>query len=212
MFDIEYKGGNTVTVATKKTTVVIDPKRSVNGQKDVVVAGAVEVATESRFALNSADAKLSIEGPGEYEVGDVAIRGIPATRHLDTDADEQISTIYRLEVGDSRIAVIGNITPKVTEEQLEAVGVVDILIIPVGGNGYTLDAESAALIARQIGPKAIIPVHYADETLKYEVPQDDLERFVKELALPVEEPGVKYKIKSSATLPATVSIVRIDRS
>lgn len=212
MFDIEYKGGNTVVVSTKKTTVVIDPKRSVNGQKDVVVAEAVEVATEPRFAVNGSDAKLHVEGPGEYEVGDIAIRGVPATRHLDAETDEPIGTIYRVEIGDVRIAVIGNIAPKVTEDQLEAVGVVDIVIIPVGGNGYTLDAESAAMLVRQIGPKAVIPVHYADDALTYEVPQDELDRFVKELALPVEEPGAKYKVKSSATLPATVSIVRIDRS
>src|SRR5688572_2518969 len=107
MFEIEYKGGNGVVVATKKTQVVIDPKLSVNGLKDLTVTDAVELATEARFLVNGKDAKLVVEGPGEYEIGDISIRGTRATRHIDTSADEPVSTIYRLEIGDVRIAVLG---------------------------------------------------------------------------------------------------------
>lgn len=212
MFEIEYKGGNALVVTSKKNTLVVDPKRSVIGQSDLAIEGAIEVATEPRFALNNSSAKLCIEGPGEYEVGDIAIRGVRAWRHIDTEVDEPIDTIYRVEIGDVRIAIIGNIMPKVSEEQLEAIGVVDIAIIPVGGNGYTLDAENAAAIVRQIDPRAAIPVHYADSGIKYEVAQDEVERFVKELAAPVETVGAKYKLKSAATLPATLTTVIIERS
>lgn len=212
MFDIEYKGGNAVVVTSKKNQLVFDPNLSVVGLKDVSVREAIEVATEPRFATNDATAKLHIEGPGEYEIGDVSIRGVKATRHLDTDADEPISTIYRVEIGDVRLAVIGNITSKLSEEQLEEIGVVDMVVIPVGGGGYTLDATSATTIVRQIGPRVVIPVHYADTVLKYEVPQDELETFVKEMAAPVEEAGSKYKIKSSSALPQVLTVIKIDRS
>lgn len=212
MFDIEYKGGNGIVIATKKTQVVIDPKLSVNGLKDLSVKDAVEVATEARFALNDKEARLAIEGPGEYEVGDVAIRGIRATRHLDTSADEPVGTIYRLEVGDMRIAVLGNVVPKLSEEQLEGIGVVDIVIVPIGGNGYTLDAVGAVTVVRQIDPRVVIPVHYADSAIKYEVPQDDLELFVKELAVPTEDAGVKFKVKAASSMPQVLTIIKVDRS
>ncbi len=213
MFDIEYKGGNGVIVATKKTQVVIDPQLSVVGLKNLSVKDAVELATEARFAVvNDESARLQIEGPGEYEIGDVSIKGIRATRHLDTSTDEPISTIYRIEIGDIRLAVLGNIAPKLDEDQLEEIGVVDILIIPVGGSGYTLDATSAAMIVRQIEPKVVIPVHYADAALKYEVPQDDLDTFTKELAAPVEDGGSKYKVKSVASLPQVLTVVTVARS
>ena len=162
MFDIEYKGGNSVVFTTKKTTLVADPKTYIVGLKDTTIKEAIELATEARFALQSKDAVLAIEGPGEYEIGDFSIRGISAVRHIDTEADERVATIYRIEVGDVRIALLGNIAPKLSEDQLEAVGVVDMLVIPVGGGGYTLDATSAATIVRQIDPKVVIPVHYAD--------------------------------------------------
>lgn len=211
MFDIEYKGGNGVVIATKKLNAVIDPKLSVIGLKDLSVKDALEIATEARFASDSKDVQLALEGPGDYELGPFSIKGVPAIRHLDTSADEKIATIYRIEVGDTRIALIGNISPKLDEDQLEAIGLIDILILPVGGGGYTLDATSAASVVRQIDPKVVIPVHYADDSLKYEVPQDTLETFVKELGAPVEITA-KYKVKSASLLPVVFTVVEVTRS
>lgn len=211
MFDIEYKGGNGVVLSTKKLNAVIDPKLSVIGLKDLAVKDALEIATEARFAINDADAQLSIESPGDYELGPFSVHGVAAQRHLDASDTEKLSTMYRIEVGDVRIAVLGNIDATLSEEQLEGIGVVDIIIIPVGGGGYTLDATSAASLVRQIDPKVIIPVHYADSGLTYEVPQDTLETFVKELGAPVETTA-RYKVKSAATLPATLTIVEVTRS
>lgn len=211
MFDIEYKGGNTVVLSTKKTTIVADPKLSVVGLKDIVTKDAIELGTEARFLTNHVDAKLVIEGPGEYEIGDFSISGIPAQRHIDTAEQQKLATIYRIGINDIRIAVLGNIAPKLTEDELEGLGVIDILIIPVGGTGYTLDATSAATIVRQIEPKAVIPVHYADDALKYEVPQDALETFTRELGAPVEDSVAKYKLKSAASIPQTLTVVPLTR-
>ena len=122
-----------------------------------------------------------------------------------------ISTIYRVEIGDARIGIVGNIDKKISDEQLEALGLIDILIIPVGGGGYTLDATDAASLVRSIDPKVVIPVHYADNSLKYEVPQDDLKLFIAELGAPVET-VTKYKLKQLPIVPATLSVVEITRS
>jgi L-ascorbate metabolism protein UlaG (beta-lactamase superfamily) len=175
------------------------------------VKDVVEIATESRFALNSPAAKLHIEGPGEYEVGDFSIRATAAIRHIDASDAKPLSTMYRVEIGDVRLAVLGNIESKLTEDQLESLGVIDLLILPVGGGGYTLDATSAAAMVRQIGPKAVIPVHYADSALQYEVAQDTLEVFTKELAAPVETVS-KYKVKSAASIPQVLTVIELARS
>lgn len=211
MLEIEYKGGNGVIISTKGTMALIDPKLSVVGLKDLSIKNDVEIATEARFKVDAPDARLIIESPGEYEIGDFSIVGVAATRHIDTEKDEKLTTVYRIETSDIRLALIGNIAQKLSEEQLETLGVVDILIIPVGGGGYTLDASSAATLVRQIDPKAVIPVHYADAGLSYEVPQDDLEVFTKELGVPVEKMP-KYKVKNAATLPPALTIIEIARS
>ena len=212
MFDIEYKGGNGVVLSTKKASIVVDPKLSLIGLKDLSVKDAIELATEERFAVNSEDAKLVIEGPGEYGIADFDIRGIAAQRHLDAETDPKRSTMYRIEAGEIRVALIGNVFEKLKEDQLEDLGVVDVLIIPVGGNGYTLDAEGAAALVRSIDPKAVVPVHYDDSALKYEVPQGDVEEFVKALGVPTEDVTGKYKLKNASALPPTLTVIKLARS
>ena len=211
MLEIEYKGANGIVISSKKANLVFDPKVSVVGLKDLNVKDAVEIATEARFALNSSDAKLVIEGPGEYGVADFDIRGVAAQRHLDAESDPKASTIYRVESGDIRIAVVGNVYEKITEDQLEDIGIIDVLVVPVGGSGYTLDATGAATITRQIDPKIVIPVHYADDAIKYEVPQSDLETFTGELGVTVEETP-KLKLKNAAALPPTLTVFKVVRS
>lgn len=211
MMDIEYKGGNSVVLSTKKASIVVDPNLSVVGLKNVSVKDAVELATEARLALSADDAKLVIEGPGEYGISDFDIRGVAAQRHLDTEADAKLSTMYRVESGDIRVAIIGNIYGKLSEDQLEALGIVDVAIVPIGGGGYTLDPIAAGELVAKIDPKVVIPVHYADDDVAYEVPQAGFDEFVKELGVPVEETS-KYKIKSGSSFPATLTIIKLTRS
>lgn len=211
MFDIEYKGGNTVVISARKSQLITDPKQSVIGLKDADTKGSIELATEARFAIDSMTSILAIEGPGEYEIADFSIRGVSARRHIDGAETEPLATIYRIEVGDVRIGLLGNIDEHLSEDQLEALGVVDVLIIPVGGGGYTLDPVAAVALTRRIDPKAVIPVHYADPALKYEVPQESLDVFVKDLAAPVETVS-KYKVKSAVSIPPVLTVIEITRS
>lgn len=211
MFEIEYKGGNSVIISSKKTSLYVDPKLSVVGLNDIKIRDGVQIATEQRFVLDNLSGVLTIERPGEYEVGDFTIKGVAARRHIDTDSDDKIATIYSIEFDNIRIGLLGNVAADLDEDQQEALGVLDILILPVGGNGYTLDATSAASIVRQLDPKVVIPVHYADTALRYEVPQDTLDTFTKELGVPEEVTRGKYKIKSAASLPQTLTLIALER-
>lgn len=211
MFEIEYKGANCVVISTKKAKIIVDPKLSIVGLKDVPIKEAVELITEHRFAVNNPDSRLLIDGPGEYGVADFDIVGVPARRHIDSENEGLLSTMYRVEIGETRIGIIGNIDGKLTDEQLEALGVLDILILPVGGNGYTLDATSASSLIKMISPKIVIPIHYADKHLKYEVPQSEIDTFITELGAPVEE-MVKYKYKQQVAAQAPLTVVKISRS
>lgn len=211
MFEIDYKGANSLIISTKKVKLVIDPKLSLVGLKDIPTKGCVELLTEERFGVFDAESILTIEGPGEYGVAEFDIKGIPARRHIDNEASKQLSTMYRLTVGDTRIGIIGNIDKKLSEDQLESLGVLDILIIPVGGGGYTLDSVDAANLVKLIDPKIVIPTHYADSHIKYEVPQDGLDRFVSEIGASVET-VLKYKQKQALVASNTISIIEIARS
>ena len=86
---------------------------------------------------------------------------------------------------------------KLTESQVDDIGVVDILLVPVGGN-YTINAKEAVGVIGQIEPKIIIPMHYKIKDLKVEI--EGPEKFIKELGLTPEKVD-KYKI-SKKLLPA----------
>lgn len=210
--EIEYKGANCIEISANKAVAVIDPKLSLVGLKDYLPKGAIQIATSEEFAVKDASPKLTIDGPGEYEVSKVSVKGIPAGRHIDTDLDEHKATIYRVEAGGIRVGIIGHINAKLSDAQLEELGVLDILCIPVGGRGYTLDAHNAATMARQIGPKVVIPTHYADKDLNYEVPQDDLDLFKKELGASLSDVVSKLKLKSRGALPEAMSLIEITRT
>lgn len=206
--DIEYKGANCIVIMTKKTTLVIDPKLSSVGLKDVRPKNAVVLATQSPLLAHDDDAVV-IDRPGEYEVRNVSIVGAPAARLIDHDETLQ-STIYKVTIADISFAIIGHVAVPLTEEQLETLGVIDVAIVPVGGSGYTLDAHQAVGVVRQIDPKVVIPTHYADKALTYEVPQMDLEPFVKELSAVNHETMPKWKLKG--ILPDVLTLVELERT
>ena len=207
MFEVEYKGANNVIFTTKMVKIAFDPALSLVGLRDTLGVQDVEILSEDRFAASNVTPRLLFSGPGEYEVGDVSLKGVAAWRHIDTETDVKKSTIDGV-----RVVIIGNVAPKLSESQLEDIGVVDVVVIPVGGGGYTLDATSAAHMVRQLEPKVVIPVHYADGALHYEVPQDDLSVFVGEMGVETIDAGSKWKVKGTASLPEQLSIITVARS
>lgn len=204
--DIEYKGANCIVISTKQATLVIDPKLSEVGLKDVLPKDAVVVATQSSFSVPNDE--VAVDQPGEYEVKNISITGVGAQRHIDTTG--KAATMYRIATSDFAVAVVGHVATPLTEEQLEALGVVDVAIVPIGGSGYTLDSHQAVSVARQLDPKIVIPTHYADKAITYEVPQMELEPFIKECGAPVEQ-TTKLKLKAGA-LPETLTVYELQRT
>lgn len=208
--EIEYKGANSLVFKTGSTSLVVDPKLSLVGKKDVKVDGYIELVTNPKFITEGeAKPKITIEGPGEYEVSGISIRGVSAKGYSE---EESKSVIYRLDIAGFRVAVLGHIKSPLSESQLEGLGVVDIVTVPVGGNNYTLNAHEAAAIVRQIDPKIVIPTHYKDNDLRYEVDQDDMEGFLKELGATQHDITDKLKMKPGAVLPVVLTIVEIKKT
>ena len=205
--DFEYKGANCVVINSKQATVVIDGNLASVGLKTYAPKDAIEIATQRGFA--GADGRVTIDMPGEYEVSDISILGIPAQRLIDFDGS-QATTMYKVTFSDLSVAVLGHVATPLSDEQLEALGVVDVLIVPVGGGGYTLDAHHAVEAVHKIDPKVVIPTHFADADIAYEVPQEGLEPFLKELGA-AHELTAKWKVKNGA-LPEILTVVELTRS
>jgi L-ascorbate metabolism protein UlaG (beta-lactamase superfamily) len=169
---------------------------------------AIVAATQSDFAVSSEG--VVIDQPGEYEVSNVTFIGVAAKRLIDHD-DSLNATMYRMVIGGITFAIVGHVATPLTEEQLEAIGVIDVAIVPVGGSGYTLDAHQATEVIRQLDPKVVIPTHYADSAVKYEVPQMELEPFTKELSAVDHQVMPTWKIKNGI-LPDVLTLMELTRT
>lgn len=205
--EFEYKGGNCVVITAKQGTIVIDGKLSALGLKDVQPKDAIELATQTGFSSDAG--RVAVDMPGEYEISDVSILGVEAARMIDYDGSLK-ATMYRVAFPELAIAILGHVSTPLTDEQLESLGVVDVLILPVGGGGYTLDANQAVEMVHKINPKVIIPTHYADPHANYEVPQDSLEPFVAKLGASHEVLS-KWKVKNGI-LPEVQTLIELTRT
>ena len=204
--EISYRGANCIVIKSKGATLVIDPTNNVK-VNELNKDGTVVLATQGDFAPKNSSAFV-IDMPGEYERDDVSIKGIAMKRNIDPEGKN--ATLYTIDMAGTKIAVMGHITAPIEDDVLEEIGMVDIVAIPVGGGGYTLDARDAASVVRQISPKIVIPTHYADSSIKYEVPQEPVDQFVKELG-GAHEKTSSLKLKNNS-MPEVITVYVITRS
>ncbi len=192
--EFQYYGANCFRISTKRANVTIDDNLSDLGAKSPMKAGDIAVYS-GPHAKPGAEVKIVIDQPGEYEVSGVSIHGVSARAHMD-EADKKSATVYKVTAEDMRVLVVGHIYPELSDQQLEEIGVVDIMLLPVGGNGYTLDVVGAQKIIKKVEPKLIIPTHYDDKSLSYPVPQQPLDEVIQQLGIESRETVTKLKIKS----------------
>lgn len=207
--EIEFHGANCFRIATKKAAVIVDDNLAELGSKSIAKNGDILIYTKAH-GQPAVEPKLLIDQPGEYEVSNVSIQGIPARAHIDEEGKKN-ATIYKVIADDIRIAITGHVFPELTEKQLEDIGTIDILLIPVGGTGFTLDPVGALKLIKKIEPKIVIPAHYADSKLKYEVPQQDLAEAIKGLAMEPKETIPKLKLKAGDLLGEGTQLIILEK-
>lgn len=193
--DIQFYGANCLTLATKHARIVIDDNLKELGAKTITKAGDIVLFTQAHEDP-ATESKIVINQPGEYEVSGISIYGVAAQAHID-ETGKRTATMYKIVTDDLRILVAGHIYPELSEAQLESIGMIDVMIVPTGGNGYTLDPVGALKVIKKVEPKLVIPTHYDDDNLSFPVSQQPLEEAVKVFAMEVKEPVAKLKLKSS---------------
>jgi L-ascorbate metabolism protein UlaG (beta-lactamase superfamily) len=201
--DIQFYGANCLSVSYKGARIVVDDNLADIGAKSITKSEDVALFTNGS---KEAKARLLFDGPGEYEVSDISVIGISARGHMDEEG-KSTATMFKLIAGDQSILITGHVYPELSESQLEKIGIVDVLIVPVGGNGYTVDPIGAIKLIKDIEPKLVVPTHYADKVLKFEVPQQDLSNALKEMAMEPKETVSKLKLKPGEQSDVTQLII-----
>jgi L-ascorbate metabolism protein UlaG (beta-lactamase superfamily) len=151
-----------------------------------------------------------IDGPGEFEIGGVFITGVQsdsgASGKKRSKDDSPRNTIYVFDYDGITVAHLGDLRQTPTQSEIESLGTVNVVLVPVGGGGG-LNAAKAAEIISLIEPNLVIPMHYATPATK--VSLDSLNKFIKEMGLtkPATQPSLKV---TRSSLPNETHVVVLD--
>jgi L-ascorbate metabolism protein UlaG (beta-lactamase superfamily) len=109
-------------------------------------------------------------GTHESPVGEVV--GIASEHDAAAGTERGPNTIFRFPLDGTTFAHFGDFgQPALRPEQREALGDVDVVLLPIGG-GPTIAPDAAASLVRQLGPRLVVPMHYRTAGIAFLDPPD----------------------------------------
>ena len=180
--------------------IVIDPVDIKTGLKVPKIESQILLITHSDHVNAKAiKTEFLIDEQGEYEIKGVFIKAIACFN------DKHKNIVYKIEADNMKICHLGDFNQKeLDEKQMEDIGEIDILLIPVG----TIDAKAAASIISQIEPRIVIPMMYKIDKLKIKL--DDNKQFLKIMGAEGIEKEKKLKISLKDLPKEETKIIVLD--
>ncbi len=148
----------------------------------------------------------AITGPGEFEIGSVFITGVQMDGQGKKVAELPRNTLYVFDYMGITVAHLGDLHSVPPQTEIEALGGVHVVLVPVGG-GSGLNAAKAAEVVSLLEPNIVIPMHYHTPAAK--VTLDRLDKFLKEMGLHEAETVPFLKVTKSS-LPDETKVVVMD--
>lgn len=204
--DIWWYGHACFRLKSREGTVLTDPYPGSLGLKPPRIDP--DVVTVSHAHPNHSDLSglkagyTLIQEPGEYEVSQIFITGIWTYHDEVKGAERGRNTVYLLEMDDLRVCHLGDLGHMPSDEMVEELGDVDVLLIPVGAHA-TIGAAVASEVVSMLEPRLVIPMHYALPNSKARL--DPVDKFLKEMAL--RPTGTEDALKvSRSSLPVETQV------
>ena len=196
----------------EQVKMVIDPYDNSLGLKFPAMEADVALVTHDHYDHNNVKGlkgdPFVISNPGEYDVKGAVIQGIPSFHDDSKGAERGLNTMYTIEIEGMKLCHMGDFgQAELTPEQVERIGNIDILMIPVGGV-YTIDAAAAGKVLNQIEPRVVIPMHYALPKLKQKL--EKLDELFKVIGVKKPEPQQKLTIRSRDISAEGASLVVLE--
>lgn len=149
-----------------------------------------------------------VDSPGEYEIGGVFINGInlvPVKKNKNGQPPSR-NNVFVIYMEDINICHLGDLKHVPTQSQVEDMGNIDVLMVPVGGHN-ALNAAQAAEVISLIEPYIVIPIHYRLPNLAVKL--DPVEKFLKEMGITKIDTVPSLKVTKTG-LPEETQIVLME--
>jgi L-ascorbate metabolism protein UlaG (beta-lactamase superfamily) len=189
--EITFLGLSCLRLRGREVEVVVDPlppgaaSRPLRLHPDIVVR--TEGSGDPSLLRPVPGRPQEVSGPGEYEIRGVSIFGLAAGA----------ATIMRVEVDDVRVCALGRLGRQLAESEIDALGHLDVLAVPVGG-GDALEAQAAARLVNAVEPAIVVPVRYAVNGVDGDY--GPVDTFAKEMGL-AEGWTAQPKLNLTGSLP-----------
>jgi L-ascorbate metabolism protein UlaG (beta-lactamase superfamily) len=138
----------------------------------------------------------------DLQVKDVRVRNVPTNiRTWNGGTERHGNSIFIFEMANLCIAHLGHLHHTLTQQQLDEIGRIDLLFVPVDGN-FTLDLDGMIEVLQAIKAPLMLPMHYFSAYT--------LQRFlnpVRPLSWPVETNPVPSVVVSKATIPVAPKLL-----
>ncbi len=193
--EITYIGHSCFKIKDKTISLVIDPYNPKIGYKLPKLSADVLLVTHDHFDHNYvegvSDYRLLVDGPGEYEVGGCFIYGKSVDHDEKSGLERGKVTMYLITIDDFNILHLGDLGRELTQEEMEKIPNVDVLMIPVG-NKYTIDEKTAVKVISALEPSYVIPMHYNTPDLTGVEGLSGVDEFLDEMGV---DDGVKKDLE-----------------
>ncbi|MDO8487951.1 MAG: MBL fold metallo-hydrolase [bacterium] len=212
--EFSYLGHSAFKLKGKTATLVTDPYDAKVGKFPKDTTADIVTVSHDHFDHNQvkliSGSPFVIDSAGEYEVKGVSVVGVGSWHDNSGGSERGANVLYVIEMDGLRICHAGDLGHKLTDPQLEALGSLDIVLLPVGGT-FTLDAKQAAEVVQQLDPWIVIPMHHQQPGLDSAAfgKLAEVDVFLKELGKTVTP--VPKLVMSRDKLPTELQVVVLER-
>ncbi len=202
---IKWLGHASFLISSKGINIITDPINEKSGYPVVPRSADIVTISHQHWDHNATEGISGMprvfEGAGRHELDGVIISGINSFHDKNQGRDRGTNTIFKISAEGINVVHLGDLGHIPGSQQVEEIGLVDVLLIPVGGV-YTVDAEEACEIVELLKPRLVIPMHYQTPHLSFTLApvENFISRYDRVLKLPCleieaseliqEEPGI----------------------
>jgi L-ascorbate metabolism protein UlaG (beta-lactamase superfamily) len=192
----------------RDVTVLTDPPDPKSGH--AIPKTPAEVVTISHDHPGHASLKsvggdpVILRSPGEYEVKDCLLTALASYHDAEKGKTRGRNTVFVIRLDGVVVCHLGDLGHAMEEAELEALGDVDVLLVPITGPEVNLTAAMAADVVHQFEPKVVVPMSFEPDKT------DGLyKRFLQEMGVKDVQPLPKLSVARS-NLPAELQVVVLE--
>lgn len=193
------------------TTVITDPyKPGAFGLDYGAIDKAADIVTVSHDHADHNDVSdirgtpVVVKGGGRHSSHGIEFHGIDCYHDGAHGKERGANTVFRFSIDGITVCHLGDLGHALSKQHQAAIGPIDLLLVPVGGN-FTIDATAAAQLCRELNPRVVIPMHYCNERCPG-FPVASVDDFVKLMETVKREDASELTVHRD-TLPASMETV-----